>query len=65
MRITVIPQAVSWKNRTVKVAGEWAVLADSVNLKQIRIGLKHDIEVQNTLSGNKQIERIYHVESTD
>lgn len=61
MRITIKPTAVSWRHRTVQVCNEWARVADSINLLQIRVGQEHEVEITTALDGNKVIERIHNV----
>lgn len=55
----IVPQAISWKTRTIKVAGEWAKVADNINFLLLRIGQKYEIDVSTTLDGSKLVERIY------
>ena len=59
MKILIQPQAVSWKERMVKVCGQWARIAPRINLKQLRVGEDIWVEVVSNLDGKKSIERIY------
>lgn len=59
MKILIQPQAVSWKERMVKVCGQWARIGPRINLKQIRIGQDHWAEVVTNLDGKKVVEKIY------
>ncbi len=59
MKLRIKPQAVSWKNRKVKVAGQWAYIHPNINLLRFRVGEECDVEIETRLDGNKSIEKIY------
>jgi hypothetical protein len=54
----IIIEAVSWNNRRVKVASKWHDVAPNVNLKQLRVGQLHEVEVAKGLDGNVVLMRV-------
>lgn len=50
--MTVIPEAVSWTHRRVKVAGRWHDVAPNVNMKQLRVGQEHEVQTAVGLDGD-------------
>lgn len=59
MKLLIQPQAVSWKERMVKVCGRWAKVHPTMNMVRFRIGEDLLVEIVTNLDGKKVIERIY------
>lgn len=58
MKKTIVPKAVSWKNRRVKVVNQWLPVYEDVNLRQIEVGKEHEVELEQNLDGQWVLMRI-------
>ena len=56
--MTIIPEAISWTQRRIKVASKWYDISPRVNLKQLRIGQTHEVETATALDGSTVLMRV-------
>lgn len=56
--MVVIVEAVSWKNRRVKVAGRWHDVHPAVNLLQLRVGEENIVDTALGLDGQPVVMKV-------